>query len=322
MPTAPSEAEVLAWMDSLSNWGRWGDDDQLGTLNHVTPDTRRAAAALVREGITVSCAWDIENTPQPDHAMGTPQRYMVATGQGLHDPDAVLPPGLSQHPRMAGAMEFVGLVYHGYMVTHVDGLSHIFWDTLMYNGQPAAKVTAAGGATHHAITAMRDGVVTRGVLLDVAAAKGVDWMQSGEGVFPEDLAAAEEREGVTVRPGDVVLLRTGYGRKKNEQGREPLPASGQPGWHAASLPWIRERGVAMIGADTAQDATPSGYTAIPLPVHAVGIVGMGLWLIDNCNLEALAQTCERLGRWEFQFILSPLRFIGGTGSPANPLAVF
>jgi kynurenine formamidase len=314
--TPPSEAEVLGYFESLSNWGRWGPDDQLGTLNHITPAKRQAAAALVREGVTVSCAWDIETTPQPDHAFGTPQRWMLSSGQGLEDSEPVIKPG-----RMSGAMEFIGLVYHGYAVTHVDGLSHIFWDRRMYNGVPASKVTTPLGATHHAITAVRDGVLTRGVLLDIAAARGKDWLEAGEGVFPEDLAAAEARQGVTVGEGDVVLLRTGYGRKKREAGRDPLPRVGHPGWHVACMPWLHERSVAMIGADTAQEVSPSGYS-IGIPVHAVGITAMGLWLIDNCNLEELAAACERFGRWEFMFMLSPLRITGGTGSPANPLAVF
>ena len=318
MPTPPTEAEVLTYFERFSNWGRWGEDDEFGTLNHITSQKRLEAAALVREGIAVSCAWDIENTPHPDQAFGTPQRYMLSTGQGLHDPNRIGPAGM----RMAGAMEFVGLVYHGYTVTHLDGLSHIFWDKQMYNGKPAELVHASLGATHHGITALKDGIVTRGVLLDVAAAQGRPWLDSGEGVYPEHLEAAEKRQNVTVGPGDVVLLRTGYGRKKREEGRDELPAAGFPGWHAADLPWIHERSVAAIGSDTAQEANPSGYESLRIPVHAVGITAMGLFLIDNCNLEELAETCERLGRWEFQFVLSPLRVAGGTGSPANPLALF
>lgn len=315
--TAPTEAEVLTYFQTLSNWGRWGADDELGTLNLVTPAKRKQAAALVREGISVSCAWDIENTLQPDQMLGTPQRLMVATGEGLADPDRPTAAG-----RMAGAMEFIGLVYHGYSVTHVDGLSHIFWDGKMYNGTPASRVTAAQGATKKAITTLRDGVMTRGVVLDVAAAAGVDWLEPGVAVGPEMLEAAEARQGVTVEEGDVVLLRTGYGRRKRERGREALGKVGFPGWGAEALPWLHKRGAAMIGCDTAQDASPSAYAGLGIPVHAVGITAMGLWLIDNCDLENVVATAERLKRWEFQFVLAPLRVIGGTGSPANPLAIF
>ena len=219
-------------------------------------------------------------------------------------------------------MEFFGLVYHGYAITHLDGICHIFWDGKMYNGKEARLVNATAGATHLPITELRDGIVTRGVLLDVAAAKGVDWMEPGEGVFPEDLEAAEERQGVKVREGDAVLLRTGYGKRKREVGREALLQTGFPGWHVACLPWLHERGAAVIGADTATDVNPSGYETLGIPIHAVGIVHMGLWLMDNMQLEDVAEAANRYGRHEFQFVLSPLRIIGGTGSPANPLAIF
>ena len=125
-----------------------------------------------------------------------------------------------------------------------------------------------------------------------------------------------------VDEGDVVLLRTGYGRKVRERGPDNVGEVGRAGWHASCLPWFRERGVAAIACDTAQDAIPSGYAKLRNPIHAVGIVAMGLWLIDNCDLEALADECTRLGRYEFLFTLAPLRWVGATGSPANPLATF
>jgi kynurenine formamidase len=141
-------------------------------------------------------------------------------------------------------------------------------------------------------------------------------------VSPSDLEAAEDRQGVRVDEGDVLLLRTGYGRKVRDQGPDEVAKVGRAGWHAACLPWLHERGVAMIACDTAQDAIPSGYPALRNPIHAVGIVAMGLWLLDNCDLEGLAQNCDGLGRWEFLFTLAPLRWVGATGSPANPIATF
>jgi kynurenine formamidase len=249
---------------------------------------------------------------------------MVATGEGLADEHRVLPP--SPIPdldlsRSASAIEYMGMVFHGVNVTHIDALSHVFWDRKMYNGGPAELVNSMFGATTLAVTAMKGGIATRGVLVDIPALRGVDWLDPGVGVFPEDLEAAEQRQGVTIDAGDVVLLRTGYGRRKREVG--PVPThDGQPGWHAASLPWLRERGVAMIGCDTANDVVPSGYAQVPLPIHLVGIVAMGLPLIDNCDLEELASTCEQHSRWEFLFSVAPLRLIGGTGSPINPFAMF
>jgi kynurenine formamidase len=220
-------------------------------------------------------------------------------------------------------MEYIGLAYHGYTVTHIDGLSHVFWDGHMYNGRPAAQVTAWAGALSQPITALSAGVVTRGVLLDVATDGGGDWLEPGTGVYPEQLEAAEARQGVKVGAGDVVLLRTGYGRLVRERGHYNVRAEGRAGWHPACLPWLHERGVAAIAGDTACGCMPNPeYPSIHDPVHAIGIVAMGLWLIDNCDLEALAVECADRNRYEFLFMLSPLRVVGGTGSPVNPLAVF
>jgi kynurenine formamidase len=320
-PIVPPEDEVLSYFDTLSNWGRWGSDDQLGTLNLISPAKRIAAAELVRVGTTVSCAWDIGGAPPADQPMGPPRRYMLATGQGLADAHRVAPPG-REHDRAAGAAEYIGLVYHGHTVTHIDGLSHIYWDGSMYNGKPAELVTSTFGATYHDITALRDGVVTRGVLLDIPAVRDVDWLEPGDAVFPADLEAAELREGSRVTEGDVLLLRTGYARKVREYGPDEVARIGRAGWHASCLPWLHERGVAIIACDTAQDAIPSGYPSLRNPIHAVGIVAMGLWLLDNCDLERLTHTCAEFGRWEFLFTLAPLRWVGATGSPANPLATF
>jgi kynurenine formamidase len=169
-----------------------------------------------------------------------------------------------------------------------------------------------------------EGVVTRGVLLDVAAARGVAWLEPGEGVYPDDLEAAEARQSVRVEPGDAVLLRTGFGRFRRETGTETPPGGPivEPGWHAAAMPWLRERDAALIACDSASDAQPSGYAALPLPVHVIGLVAMGLWLIDNCDLEGLAAVAERLGRWTFLFALAPLRLSLLTSSPVNPIATF
>lgn len=315
-PGVPDERTVRAWFEELSNWGRWGADDERGTLNHVTPAVRAAAAGLVTEGETVSCAWDIDTGPRPDLTFGAPHRFMLATGEGLADPERVGGP-----VEGGGTAEYIGMVFHGYAVTHLDGLCHMHWNGRMYNDVPAAAVTAGDGATRLAVTAAAEGIVTRGVVLDVAGVRGGAWLEPGEGVLPADLEEAEAAQGVRVGVGDVVLLRTGYGRKVRELGPDAVGEVGRAGWHAACLPWLHERRVAAIGADTAQDVMPSGYS-MRHPVHHVGIVAMGLWLVDNCDLEPLVETCRRLGRWTFLFTLAPLRTAGGTGSPVNPLATF
>ena len=319
----PAAEEVLGYFEELSNWGRWGDDDALGTLNFVTPEATLAAAAEIQLGRSVSCAWDIVARQRDGDLFGTPQRYMLNHGQGLADEHRVVPPHRRADDRGFGASEFFGLVFHGLNVSHIDALSHIFWDRRMYNGYPAELVTSQLGATRLAITDIADGVTTRGVLLDVARAKGVDWLEPGTPVTPADLEEAEVAQGVTVRSGDIVFLRTGHCRYKHAHGPAKTNA-GQPGWHASALPWIHEREVAAIGCDTGQDVTPSGYhkAGLNLPVHSIGISAMGLWLIDNLDLEAVGDVAAELGRWSFFLSLQPLRIEGGTGSPLNPVAIF
>jgi kynurenine formamidase len=220
--------------------------------------------------------------------------------------------------------QITALTVHGLASTHLDALCHVFWDGRMYNGRSSDLVSADGGATQLPITVARDGVITRGVLLDVAAARNVPWLEPGEGVFPDELEAAESRQGVSVESGDAVLLRTGFGRYRRETGWLPGAEGGdsQPGWHAASLPWLREREVSLIGCDTGNDAMPSGYPAILLPVHVVALVAMGLWLMDNCDLEGLSATAARLSRWDFQLAVCPLTLARLTSSPVNPIATF
>jgi kynurenine formamidase len=318
----PNEDEVLAYFDKLSNWGRWGADDVLGTLNLITDAKRLEASQLVRFGRTVSCAWDIGTGLQDDDVAGPPQRYMITTGQGLGDEHRLLPTGLLPTDRQAGVSEFLGLVYHGFRVTHLDALSHIFWDSKMYNGVPAELVSSSFGATAHDVTNVRNAILTRGVLLDVPRHRGVPWLEPGEYVTADEIDSILKATGTEVRAGDALLLRTGYGARREQNGPDNVHHAGRAGWHANCLPWFHGHDVALISADTATDVIPSGYDNVRIPIHAIGITAMGLWLLDNCNLEALAATCAELGTWEFEYIVAPLPFTGATGSPVNPLAVF
>lgn len=308
----PTRDDVLGYFDALSNWGRWGDGDESGTLNHITDDVRLAAARAVRHGRSVSCAWEVTAADGMERSTST---YPCAADMpgGEH-----LPAAFHRDRRWGFSHERLGLTFHGNTVTHVDSPCHVYWDGRMYNGRPHSLVDPATGSAWGAVTAAANGIVTRGVLLDVARVRDVPWLAPGEGVFPEDLEEAERRQGVRVRPGDAVLLRTGHGRARHESG-----ASGgvtQAGRHASCLPWLHERGVALIGADTSQDVQPSGYDDVLMPVHAVGLVAMGLWLLDNCDLEACAATAAELGQWDFQLAVAPVRFAGTSGSPVNPVA--
>jgi kynurenine formamidase len=317
----PSDEEVLGYIDELSNWGRWGEGDERGTLNYLTPAVRRRAVAQVREGRALSLGRDMRPTPPhqpgPDDIFGPIQRFMLMTGQGLSDEHRVMTgaPGA----RSGATLEYIGFVFHGYDITHMDALSHLYWDGKMYGGAPAEHVNSMSGATSLAVTAMREGIMTKGVLIDAPLLRGVDWLDAGDGVFPEDLEQAEAQLGVTIGEGDAVILRTGYLRRKKEKGSA---ADGKPGWHAASMPFLHERKISLIGSDVDLDVKPSGYSWTSHPCHIITLTAMGLPILDATNLEELASTCAELGRYEFLLTINPLRIEGGTGSPVNPIATF
>jgi kynurenine formamidase len=312
-PALPDEKEVFGYFESLSNWNRWGEDDQMGTLNLITEQHRRDAAALVQYGRSVGCARVIgEEAGMPDVAV-PPLHFMVNSGEATEP---------SRDGRKGSTRDFIGMHTHGLGVSHVDALSHAYWDDRLYNGYHRSRIRTATGAEVLAVDTMRDGVVTRGVLLDVAGHRGIESLEPGEAVLPGELEEIEQACGVRVQEGDALLVRTGWSRRRARRGFVPDRPRDRPGLHAACLPWLHERGVAVIVSDSANDVFPSGYPTLTLPVHAVGIVAMGLHLIDNCQFEDVAEVCREIGRWAFLFVVAPLRFHGATGSPATPLAVY
>lgn len=311
----PTADEVIGYFDTLSNWGRWGADDRLGTLNLITAERRKDAAALVQTGEVVSLSRNIDpRDPDPlKSGLGVVQRYMEL-GEVRHH--------LGEGVRFDGNSEYVGIVGHGSQ-THLDGLAHYTWDGKNYNGFDAEETSSVGGAAKLSIHHASDGIITRGVLLDIAGLHGVPWLEAGYPIMPDELAAAEERQGVTVRSGDALLIHTGHvARAFQDDNRE---AGGpQAGLHAACLPYLRERDVAALGSDCIQDVQPSGFDTFDLfrPIHAVALVAMGLWLIDNVELTELAARCVVEQRWEFSFTMLPWRFVGVTACATNPVAVF
>ena len=206
-------------------------------------------------------------------------------------------------------------------MTHVDSLSHFFWEGKTYNGFPAHMVSTSMGATFGSVEEAKTGMITRGVLVDVPMVRNIDWVERGEGVMRDDILAAEERCGFKVEEGDILLVRTGNYRKRLEQG----PVSGtepKTACQVACAPWFKERGIAMLGTDTSNDVRPSHYATITSPLHTMCLVTLGLWLIDNANLEQLAEACQQRNRYEFMLTLAPLRLRNVTGSPVNPIALF
>lgn len=309
-----TEAEVVDLMTRLSNWGRWGADDELGALNLITPAVRARAARLVHDGVAVGCARPISTEITADTTV-QPLRFMVDSGEGrdTDPPERIL--------ARRGAAEFIGMVFHGYTITHVDTPAHYFWRGKLYNGRPCSLVTAREGAQVEAVDVARDGIVSRGVLLDVAALRG-RWLEAGEGVMRGDLEAAEVAAGVQVEPGDILLVRTGYYARRLAQGARHPMRDGSPACHVSCTPWLRERGIAMLGSDTHNDISPATHPGLGNALHIVSLVAMGLWLIDNCALEALAAACAERRRWDFMLTVAPLPLVGVTGSPVNPIAVF
>ncbi len=310
----PTEAEVLGYFEKLSNWGRWGPDDELGTPNLITPEKTKRGLATVQEGVSVSLARDIvwegaADVPSP------PVHFMIESGEGWASGDKV------SSRANAAATDYIGMVFHGFSVTHVDSLAHFFWQGKTYNGKPAHLVSTSLGATVFAVTAAKQGFISRGLLVDVPLIRGVDWLERGEGVMPEDILAAEERCGFQVEEGDILLIRTGQLHRRNVEGAVPRTA-GSTACQAACLPLFHERGVAVMGSDTGNDVSPAHYDRVPQPIHQVGITAMGLWILDNANLEDLAEACQQRNRWQFMVSIGPLPLHNTTGSPVNPIAVF
>jgi kynurenine formamidase len=313
MSQRPTQDDLLGWMQSLSNWDRWGAQDQRGTLNTITPQSTLDALRLAVEGVTVSCArtWDYQAAPDAD-ARRVPQHFMLSSGEAFR-------PG--EGPDRQVATDYIGVAFHGRTVTHIDSLAHFMWDGRLFNGASSRLIRTADGATSHAVINASGGIVTRGILIDAPWLRGVDVVEPGDGVSLTDFLAAREKCGVWPRAGDVVLLRTGQLGRRDRVG--PLPAdAGSAGPWPEILPTLRETDVAVLGSDTGNDVVPTGYERFSNPIHQVGIVALGLWILDNAWLDDLADACRARNRWEFLMCILPLRIPDATGSPVNPVAVF
>jgi kynurenine formamidase len=319
----PTEDEVRGYLTELSNWNRWGTgaDGLRGTLNLITPERVAAAAGLVRTGQVVCCSLPIvydpagEGVDEHGHLVpgGTPYalHYMLEY-DSLFD----TPPG----KRMA-AMDGFLIQPHGQLITHLDAPAHVALDGTLFNGVPARDALSPDGALIGSVELARDGILGRGVLLDVAASRGVPWLEDTDMIMPADLERCERLHGVRVGPGDCLVVRTGY-RARRPQGAPKVAGYARPGLQAACLPWLRERDVALVSSDVPTDCWPYLYESLGLPVHTVGLWSIGLWLVDNCYLEVLSAQCAGSGRYEFFFTVAPLLLTHGTGSPVTPLAVF
>jgi kynurenine formamidase len=296
-----SEDEVSGLHEQLSNWGRWGSDDQLGTLNFITAEITSAAASTVRSGRTVSCARPLPTQPGPDNL--TPVvHHMTGTATEGYGAD------------------YFAISSHGYATSHIDALCHIFHEGRLFNDYSAETVTAHG-ASKLGIHNLRSGIVTRGILIDIPAVRNVEALEPGEPIFPDDLEAAEAATGVKVQRGDALLVRTGRWRWRELHGPW-TPSHGMAGLDASCLAWLHEREIAVLGSDGVSDVMPSRVEHVPMPIHTVAIVAMGIHLLDNLDLDVLSLACGVSGRWSFLLVVAPLVLDQGTASPVNPIAIF
>jgi kynurenine formamidase len=296
---SPITAERFdGWMAEISNWGRWGAHDQLGTLNLITPEKRRAAAALVREGLAVSLSLPLNKIA--DELNTNPFHHELQTGTfGGHD--------------VAG--DRYAVEYHGFAHSHLDGLPHFITNGKMYNGVPAS-VLKPTGADKLGIDNAHVGVFTRAVLVDMPRLKGVDFLEPESAITVEDLEAWEKHAGVRVESGDVLLVRTGRWERVRRKGQWNFVESAS-GMHASVAPWLKARDVAMIGCDGVSDVMPSGHPGGFNPLHELVLVALGMPIFDNLDLDAVAKAAAERNRWAFLLTAAPL-FPAAPAPPSTP----
>lgn len=300
----------------LRNWGRWGATDELGTVNFITPAKVKAAASLVRQGKVISLAIPFDaNGPQTGFGgRVNPLHSMLQDGGDI----------------VNGAQDFLpGLRYCDDAITmplqcatQWDALSHIYFDGKMYNDRGPEQVTSTG-ARANAITALKDKIVTRGVLLDVPRLKGKPWLEPGEAIYPADLDAAAAAAKVRIESGDIILIRTGQMAQVRDRGGWGDYAGGPaPGLSLTCAEWLATHEIAGYATDTwGTEVIPNETPDVFQPLHCVAIVNMGMLVGEIFTLEALADDCAADGVYEFLFVAPPLPITGAVGSPINPQAI-
>jgi kynurenine formamidase len=294
-----TEAEYERWKKDLSNWGRWGKDDQIGALNLITPSKRRQAAALVKEGVSVSLAADADTIKAVDN----PNPYELTM--------------------LAIGSDRLGVNYHGIAHTHLDSLAHINAAGVFYNGYaPDPDAVMKQGHAKNSIHNVKNGIFTRGILIDIPRLKGVPYLEPGTPIYAEDLEAWEKKAGVKVSSGDALFVRTGVWARRKAVGpwlRGRAEGGRSAGLDPSVIPWLKRRDVAILGSDHPQYVSPSNLRGA---VHDFALLYLGVHLFDNCDLEAVADAAAARNRWDFLLTAAPLPIRGGTGSPLNPIATF
>jgi kynurenine formamidase/gas vesicle protein len=288
------------WKKDLNNWGRWGKDDEIGTMNLITPAKRKQAAALVKDGVSVSLASDADT----EKAVDNPDPY--------------------EHQMLALGTDRIGVAFHGITHTHLDSLAHINYDGVFYNGYKPdpEQVKKNNGHAKNSIHNLKNGIFTRGILIDIPMLKGVKYLEPGTPIYVEDIEAWLKKAGLKISPGDALFVRAGVWARRKEVGpylRGRAPGGKDAGLDPSVIPWLKKQDIAILAADHPQYVSPSNVTGA---VHDFALVSLGIHLIDNCDLEELSAAAAARKRWEFLVTGAPLPIKGGTGSPMNPIATF
>jgi len=302
-----SAAEFRAIFTEVSTWGRWGADDERAALHNLTAERVAAAAQLVRDGTVVTLSQPLRTEARVDSPKPADHHMTMLANEDI---------GLGA---VHFAKDYVGLDYHNPGHSHIDALCHVAFEGSIYNGKPSDSITA-DGASFGSIEVLKDGLVGRGVLLDVPRLRDVSWLEPGDHVFSEDLEAAERAQGVRVDAGDILLVRTGHAPRLAELGPWDTDAV-RAGLHPTAVRFLADRGVAALGSDGNNDTAPSTTEGVAFPIHVLALNAMGVHLLDYLQFEDLVERCKAERRWEFLFVAAPLRIVGGTGSPLNPIAV-
>ncbi len=298
-----NEAEFRGLFEAIRHKVPWGPADRRGALNNITPAVVLAAVKAVRTGHTISLAAPIETATSPDNPTPAGHEMTGDTSAG----------GLQF------ALDRLKMNIHGNADSHLDALCHVIYDHVLYNGVPADTITQTG-ATQLSVDVARDGIVGRGVLLDIPRLRDVPWLEPGDQVTADELVAAERAQHVTIDRGDILLVRVGHHRRRIELGPWNA-AKARAGLHPAALKLLADQRIAALGSDGNSDTAPSTTAGIAFPVHVLAINAMGLHLLDYLQLEDLTTSCEAIGRWSFLCVIAPLRLPTGTGSPVNPIAI-
>ena len=301
-----SAASFHALYERLHRRAQWGDDDRRGALNHITPARLAAAAGQVRAGRTVTMAAPLAGSAPDNPEPGA--RHMKH-----------LPGEPSEVAGLSFAADQLTMNVHGDVDSHIDALCHVSYEGALYNGVAPGAVTSRG-ASVLSIDEARDGIVGRGVLLDIPRVRGVRWLEPGDHVTADELVAAEQAAELQVGPGDLLFVRVGHRPRRDQLGPWDVARS-RAGLHPLAMEFVAERQVAALGGDGNSDTAPSVVEGVGFPVHVLAINALGLHLLDYLQFEDLVPACEAAGRWSFLCVTAPLRLPGGTGSPVNPIAI-